>query len=72
MTPMFAVIDAPLIAIIGIVILVLFGAERLPKLARAMGEAKKEFESTTRAHSQPSPVEPPPPPPSQPPVQPKA
>lgn len=64
MSPIFAVIDAPIIAIIAVVILVLFGAERLPKLARAMGEAKKEFEATSR--SQPSPPSEPPAPPSQP------
>jgi TatA/E family protein of Tat protein translocase len=44
MSPVFAIIDAPIIAGIVVVALILFGAERLPKLARSMGQAKKEFE----------------------------
>ena len=41
--PMLAIIDAPII--IGIVALaaLLFGADKLPKLARSAGAAKKEF-----------------------------
>jgi len=40
---MLAVIDAPII--IGILVLgaILFGADKLPKLARSAGQAKKEF-----------------------------
>jgi len=45
MTPVLAVLDAPIIIAIGAVIVLLFGAERLPKLARSMGMAKKEFDS---------------------------
>jgi TatA/E family protein of Tat protein translocase len=45
MSPVFAIIDAPIIAGIVVVALILFGAERLPKLARSMGQAKKEFEA---------------------------
>ena len=33
------------IVIVLVVILVLFGGSQLPKLARSLGEAKKEFES---------------------------
>jgi len=47
MYPVFAVIDLPIIAGIAIVALILFGAERLPKLARSMGQAKKEFEAAS-------------------------
>jgi sec-independent protein translocase protein TatA len=32
------------IAIVLLVVLVLFGGSQLPKLARSLGEAKKEFE----------------------------
>ena len=41
--PMLAFIDAPIV--IGIVALaaLLFGADKLPKLARSAGAAKKEF-----------------------------
>lgn len=45
MTPVLAMLDAPIIIAIGAVIVLLFGAERLPKLARSMGLAKKEFDS---------------------------
>jgi len=45
MHPLFAMLDAPIVIAIGVIVLVLFGAERLPKLARAMGEAKKEFDT---------------------------
>jgi len=73
MSPVFAVIDAPIIAGIVIVALILFGAERLPKLARSMGQAKKEFEAaqhasaaTTDANAaEPPAAQPPPAPPPQ-------
>ena len=51
MTPLFAVLDAPIIAIIIGLGVLLFGADRIPKLARSMGEAKKEFESASRGGS---------------------
>lgn len=54
MSPVFAVIDAPIIAGIVIVALILFGAERLPKLARSMGQAKKEFEAAQHASATPT------------------
>lgn len=41
--PLLAFIDAPIIIGILIVGALLFGAERLPKLARSAGQAKKEF-----------------------------
>jgi sec-independent protein translocase protein TatA len=37
-------IIGPDILIIGVIILVLFGGSQLPKLARSLGSAKKEFE----------------------------
>jgi sec-independent protein translocase protein TatA len=49
MSPIFAVIDAPIIAVIVVAAIILFGAERLPKLARSMGQAKKEFDSALSA-----------------------
>ena len=41
--PLFAIIDAPIIIGILVVGALLFGAEKLPKLARSAGQAKKEF-----------------------------
>jgi TatA/E family protein of Tat protein translocase len=42
--PMFAFLDQPwIILIIVVLAALLFGADRLPKLARSAGQAKKEF-----------------------------
>ena len=75
MTLDFAIIDAPIVlAIVGIAVL-LFGADKIPKLARSMGEAKKEYETASRpqapapAPTQPGPVETTPSQPSAPPPQ---
>jgi TatA/E family protein of Tat protein translocase len=48
MSPVFAIITGPEIAIIVGIAVLLFGADRIPKLARSMGEAKKEFEAAQR------------------------
>ena len=64
MTPIFAIIDAPIIAIIIGIAVILFGAERIPKLARSMGQAKREFEAAsakqTEQQQQPQAIAPPP------------
>ena len=60
MTPVLAVLDTPIILAIGAVIVLLFGAERLPKLARSMGLAKKEFDSAMHAPADTT-AQPPPP-----------
>jgi len=68
MTLTFAIITGPEIAIVVGLAILLFGADRIPKLARSMGEAKKEFEAAQ--HTPAPPVTPPasaPPPPTQPP-----
>ena len=41
--PLLAIIDAPIIIGILIVGALLFGSDKLPKLARSAGQAKKEF-----------------------------
>jgi sec-independent protein translocase protein TatA len=41
--PVLAIIDAPIIIGIIAVAALLFGADKLPKLARSAGQAKKEF-----------------------------
>ena len=58
MTPIFAIITGPEIAVLVGIAVLLFGADRIPKLARSMGEAKKEFEAAQR--SQPPAAGPPP------------
>jgi TatA/E family protein of Tat protein translocase len=58
--PFFAMIDAPIIIGILVVGALLFGADKLPKLARSAGAAKKEFvmgqieadEATARAREE--------------------
>ncbi len=59
-TPTLAFIDAPIIIGILVVGALLFGADKLPKLARSAGQAKKEFvmgqleadEATARAREE--------------------
>lgn len=41
--PLFAFIDAPIVIGIVVIAALLFGADKLPKLARSAGQAKKEF-----------------------------
>ena len=55
MTPIFAIITGPEIAVLVGIAVLLFGADRIPKLARSMGEAKKEFEAAQRAQPPPAP-----------------
>jgi TatA/E family protein of Tat protein translocase len=75
MTPLFAIISGPEIAVLVGLAVLLFGADRIPKLARSMGEAKKEFEAAQRGQTTqaaPPPADAPPPPPATPPAPPQA
>ncbi len=58
MSPIFAFITGPEIAIVVGIAILLFGADRIPKLARSMGEAKKEFEAAQRGQSSQPPAAP--------------
>ena len=40
-------IGAPELIIVLVIVLVIFGGAKLPKLARSLGEAKREFETTS-------------------------
>ncbi|HVX19668.1 MAG TPA: twin-arginine translocase TatA/TatE family subunit [Acidimicrobiales bacterium] len=42
---MFAFLEGPELIIVLVIVLVVFGGSQLPKLARNLGEAKREFES---------------------------
>ena len=58
----------PELIIILVVVLVLFGGSQLPKLAKNLGKAQKEFkegmsEGASEQSSTPPPASPPPPPP---------
>jgi TatA/E family protein of Tat protein translocase len=50
-------IGAPEILLVFLVLLLMFGASRLPKLARSMGQAGKEFKSGLKEGYQAEPVE---------------
>ena len=41
-------LGVPELLIVLVVLLLLFGASRLPKLARSLGEAKREIDEITR------------------------
>lgn len=56
MTPTFAIITGPEIAVLVGLAVLLFGADRIPKLARSMGQAKKEFEAAQRGQSAQAPA----------------
>jgi sec-independent protein translocase protein TatA len=52
-------LGAPELAILLVVVLVLFGGTKLPKLARSLGEARRELEAAaTEAPAAPATVEP--------------
>ncbi len=40
---MFAFLDGPELIIVAVIVLVLFGGAQLPKLAKNLGQAQKEF-----------------------------
>ncbi len=42
---MLAFLEGPELIIVLVIVLVVFGGSQLPKLARNLGQAKKEFES---------------------------
>lgn len=67
MTPTFAIITGPEIAVLVGLAVLLFGADRIPKLARSMGQAKKEFEAAQAGQPPPSAPSDTPAPPSAPP-----
>ena len=46
-------LGAPELAILLVVVLVLFGGAKLPKLARSLGQAKNEFEAGTKEGGRP-------------------
>jgi sec-independent protein translocase protein TatA len=47
--------------IVLVIVLLLFGAAKLPKLARSMGEAQREFKQGLRDHEAQAELPPPPP-----------
>lgn len=44
-------IGAPELIIVLVIVLLVFGGAKLPKLARSLGEAKNEFEKSARSSS---------------------
>ena len=54
---MFSGIGAPELLVVFAILLLVFGASRLPKLARSMGQAGKEFKAGLKEGYQEQPVE---------------
>jgi sec-independent protein translocase protein TatA len=44
-TMMFAFLEGPELLIVLAIVVVIFGASQLPKLARSLGQAQKEFKA---------------------------
>ena len=55
---MFAFLDPPEIILILVVVLVLFGGAQLPKLAKNLGKAQKEFKEGLADGQKPSDIKP--------------
>jgi sec-independent protein translocase protein TatA len=55
---MFAFLDPPEIILLVVVVLVLFGGSQLPKLAKNLGKAQKEFKDGLAESSKSSKVDP--------------
>ncbi len=56
MTPVLAFLEGPDLIIVALVVLVLFGGSQLPKLARSLGQAKKELDAGLREGAGDEPV----------------
>jgi sec-independent protein translocase protein TatA len=54
-------IGGPQAVIALVIILLLFGGSQLPKLAKGLGRAQKEFEDAKKPRDEQSPDDPPPP-----------
>ncbi|HUR69535.1 MAG TPA: twin-arginine translocase TatA/TatE family subunit [Candidatus Thermoplasmatota archaeon] len=52
-----AALGAPEVALVVVVLILFFGASKIPDLARSLGRAKGEFEKGSREHLQEKPVE---------------
>jgi sec-independent protein translocase protein TatA len=72
MSPIFAFLSGPEIAVIVGLAVLLFGAKKIPELARSMGLAKKEFEAAQAGQPAPSSAPEPTAPPQAPPQPPAA
>ena len=55
---MFAFLDGPELAILIIAVLVLFGGSQIPKLAKNLGKAQKEFKDGLSEGSKTSDIKP--------------
>jgi sec-independent protein translocase protein TatA len=59
LTPILGLFNlgTPEIFLIAFVIMVFFGAKRMPELARAMGKSVKEFKKATTENDEPPPAD---------------
>ena len=49
-----AMLEGPDLLIVAVLVMLLFGAKRLPEFARGLGQAKKEFEQAQRGDITPT------------------
>ena len=49
-----AMLEGPDLLIVAVLVMLLFGAKRLPEFARGLGQAKKEFEQAQRGDTTPT------------------
>ena len=56
---MFAFLEGPELLIVLAIVVVIFGSSQLPKLARSLGQAQKEFKAGLTDHYSPKPSDPP-------------
>ena len=56
-TMMFAFLEGPELLIVLAIVVVIFGSSQLPKLARSLGQAQKEFKSGLADEDTPKPSE---------------
>ena len=54
---MFAFLEGPELLIVLAIVVVIFGSSQLPKLARSLGQAQKEFKSGLADEDSPKPSE---------------
>ena len=56
---MFAFLEGPELLIVLAIVVVIFGSSQLPKLARSLGQAQKEFKAGLTDQDSPKPSDPP-------------
>ena len=56
---MFANMESPYLIVVVLLVVLLFGAKKLPEFARSIGQARREFERGADSHDATAPANPP-------------